>query len=128
MVKLSRPLTLQDALQAALDFEAVTAADQPAPTQHRSYVREVQQERPYRKPYGRTSAADDNMDIRQMLQMILEKLDRNTDRRSEAKGRIKAESTCWGCGEVGHYRDRCPMNEDQRRSAVRDAEGPSSEN
>ena len=30
MVKLSRPITLQDALQAALDFEAVTAADQPA--------------------------------------------------------------------------------------------------
>ena len=128
MVKLSRPITLQDALQAALDFEAVTAADQPAPNQHRSYVREVQQERPYRKAYGRLSTADYDADIRQMFMALMEKLDRNMDRRSETRGRHKTESTCWRCGEVGHYRDRCPMNEDQRRSAVRDAAGPSSEN
>ena len=127
-VKLSRPLTLQDALQAALEYEAVTAAEQPAPTQHRSYVREVQQVRPFRRQYNRISAADDSADVRQMLKAVMQKLDRNTDRRNGTTDKTKVKSGCWVCGEVGHYQNRCPRREDQHRAAVRDAEGPSQEN
>ena len=114
-VKLSRPLTLQDALQAAQDYEAVTAADQPTAhhSSHRSFVREV-----HREHHGQDSpkfAVDS--EVKKFMERLMEELklqwkpgqprNQSSGYGNADKGRSKAG--CWTCGATDHYRQQCPQ-------------------
>ena len=86
-VKLARPQTLSEALTQALEFEAVK---QSLRGHAQARVMEVVEE-------------NRQLSIEDIVKKVLEAL----------KGR-KRQLRCWGCGQVGHLRNRCPGKSEQQ--------------
>ena len=102
----SKPSTLRDALQTALELESFQMA-----SRHKvRNVREVQLQ-PVGKPAKQVSFADQNMSgLLQELVTAVQTLTVETRKRSRSprRGNVRSDIVCWECNQKGHRQRECP--------------------
>ena len=67
------------------------------------------------RPLVRAVAKDEGKEIKELLEKILHMLERKEpEQNSKHKPSGKEEKTCYGCGEVGHFKNKCPLTNQKK--------------
>jgi hypothetical protein len=119
-VKLSRPTSLQAALEAALEYEAVAASVQTIQhsPQKRAFVREVRAKSDQRKYNHEDKPRSGNENMKQLMTDLLTELKKLEERKDNRvyqprnqnyNSRRRRDSGCYNCGSRDHYKRDCPQ-------------------
>ena len=120
-IRQSRPTSLNEALEQALELESYQLANR-----HRSRtIREVQLEQEVAKQHPVNKTAVDTGSLEKLQQCLLEAIQRCSEgisptpapRDSTPRGTKTKGLYCWGCGEEGHIRRFCKKAQEKRRLA-----------